>query len=213
MSEAMQFAIGTEVTCRDGICGDLTRVVVDPVARAMTHLVVEPKHRVGMARLVPIDLVDQTTGQLHLRCSTAEFDKLTEAEETRFFESAAAVSGDSSGQVLMWPYYGLGMGAIGGGTLPSPITYDKVPLNEVEVRRGEQVLATDGAIGRVQGLIIDPRDHQVTHVLLDEGHLWGRKQVAIPISAVAGVEDGIRLTISKEDVQHLPDVRIDQASD
>jgi hypothetical protein len=26
----------------------------------------------------------------------------------------------------------------------------------------------------------------VTHVLLQEGHLWGRKEVAIPITAVAG---------------------------
>ena len=34
---------------------------------------------------------------------------------------------------------------------------------------GEHVFATDGAIGRVQGLVIDPSDHCVTHVLLDEG--------------------------------------------
>jgi hypothetical protein len=49
------------------------------------------------------------------------------------------------------------------------------PLNEVEVRRGEHVHATDGDIGRVQGLVIDPSDHHVTHVLLQEGHLWGRR--------------------------------------
>jgi hypothetical protein len=58
---------------------------------------------------------------------------------------------------------------------PGTVVYDKVPLNEVEVRRGEHVHATDGDIGRVQGLVIDPSDHHVTHVLLQEGHLWGRK--------------------------------------
>ena len=61
------------------------------------------------------------------------------------------------------------------------------------VRRGEHVHATDGHIGKVQGLVIDPKSHRVTHVLLQEGHLWGRKEVAIPISAVRGVGDGIRL--------------------
>jgi sporulation protein YlmC with PRC-barrel domain len=83
-------------------------------------------------------------------------------------------------------------------------------VGEVAVRRGDHVHATDGRIGLVQGLVIDPADHHVTHVLLQEGHLWGRKEVAIPISAVTRVDDGIRLNISKQDVQDLPPVAIDQ---
>ena len=49
----------------------------------------------------------------------------------------------------------------------------------------------------------------MTHVLLQEGHLWGRKEVAIPIAAVAGTSDGIRLKIAKQEVQDLPPVDID----
>jgi hypothetical protein len=66
------------------------------------------------------------------------------------------------------------------------------------------VHATDGDIGRVQGLVIDPPSHGVTHVLLQEGHLWGRREVAIPVSAVAGTGNGIRLTITRQEVQDLP---------
>jgi sporulation protein YlmC with PRC-barrel domain len=95
------------------------------------------------------------------------------------------------------------------GNVSQPVTYDTVPLGDVAVRRGETVHATDGEIGKVQGLVIDSRNHHVTHVLLQEGHLWGRKEVAIPISAVVGVDDGIRLNISKEDVQNLPPVNVD----
>ena len=43
-------------------------------------------------------------------------------------------------------------------------------------------------------------------MLLQEGHLWGRKEVAIPISAVSRVADTIRLTISKQEAQDLPPV-------
>ena len=50
------------------------------------------------------------------------------------------------------------------------------------------------------------------HVLLQEGHLWGRKEVAIPISAVASTSGGIQLTIDKQDVQELPPVEIDHAA-
>jgi sporulation protein YlmC with PRC-barrel domain len=79
----------------------------------------------------------------------------------------------------------------------------------VEVRRGEHVHATDGAIGRVQGVVIDPGDHHVTHVLLDEGHLWGQKMVAIPVSAVTSAGDGVRLSLTKDEVRDLPPVDLD----
>jgi sporulation protein YlmC with PRC-barrel domain len=198
----------------------VSRVVVDPVARAVTHLVVEPKHRHGAGRLVPLDLVDATTGEVRLRCTLAEFEKLDPAEETQFRPGSGypGFPGYGSEQVLSWRYYGLSMGdgtslsssaGPGSGRVMRTATYDSVPLGEVEVRRGEHVHATDGEVGRVEGLVIDPRNHHVTHVLLQEGHLWGRKEVAIPIGAVTGVEDGIRLNISKQEVADLPPVDID----
>ena len=48
----------------------------------------------------------------------------------------------------------------------------------------------------------------MTHVLLQEGHLWGRKEVAIPIKAVTSTDDGIRLSLSKHEVGHLPPVDV-----
>ena len=44
----------------------------------------------------------------------------------------------------------------------------------------------------------------MTHVLLEEGHLWGRKKVSIPVSAVTGVENGIQLSLTKKQVEDLP---------
>jgi sporulation protein YlmC with PRC-barrel domain len=110
--------------------------------------------------------------------------------------------------MLSLPYYGLGISSTGMGmdAGPQSVTYDRVPVGEVEVRRGEHVHATDGPIGQVQGLAIDPSDHHVTHVLLDEGHLWGKKRVAIPISAVTDVKDGVRLTFTKDQVRDLPPI-------
>jgi len=59
----------------------------------------------------------------------------------------------------------------------------------------------------VQGLVIDPKDHHVTHVLLQEGHLWGKQEIAIPIGAVKDVAaDGVRLKLAKDEVRDLPPV-------
>jgi len=204
MAKTTPFTIGADVSCTDGVCGEVSRVVVDPVARTVTHLVVEPKGRQGLGRLVPLDLVDATEGEIRLRCTLAEFGKLDPAEETQFLPGTPEYPGYDPGQMLFMPYYGRGMD---GASVPVAVTIDAVPLNEVEVRRGEHVHATDGPIGRVQGLVIDPDSHHVTHVLLQEGHVWGRKEVTIPIGAVTEVnDDGIRLNITKQQVQDLPPV-------
>ena len=219
MSGPTEFTIGSEVSSSDGPCGELRRVVIDPVARALTHLVVEPKHGRGKGHLVPINLVVSTTDGIALACTTAEFEKLDEAEETQFISGGSGQSGYEQDQMLSWPYYGLGAGAaygIGGMGMmrdadrPVVVTTDRVPLGEVEVRRGEHVFATDGAIGRVRGLVIHPGDHCVTHVLLDEGHLWGQKRVAVPISAVQDVAAGVQLNLTKDEVRDLPPVEVDE---
>ena len=49
----------------------------------------------------------------------------------------------------------------------------------------------------------------MTHVLLDEGYLWGEKEVAIPIGAVRSVDDGARLSLTKDGVRDLPPVDLD----
>ena len=208
------FTIGAEASCTDGDCGEVRRVIVNPVAREVTHLVVEPKGRLGLARLVPLDLVETSGGQVRIRCTLAKFAELEPAEETEFIPGSQGYAAYGPEQVLVWPYYGLG----GAATVTDAaalqgtsqtVTYDTIPLGEVEVRRGDAVQATDGSIGRVHGLVVDPRTRHVTHVLLAEGHLWGKKEVAIPIRSVTRVDDGIQLNITKKQVEDLPAVDID----
>jgi len=213
MDQTTAVTIGAEASCTDGTCGEVSRVVVDPVAREVTHLAVEPKGRQGLARLVPLDLVEVSDGEIRLRCTLAQFEQLDPAEETQFVPGTRGYAAYGPEQVLTWPYASLGGDPSVAGDAVSGIsetvTFDTVPLGEVEVRRGEPVHATDGHIGHVEGLVIDPGNHHVTHVLLQEGHLWGRKEVAIPISSVTSVEDGIQLSIAKADVQDLPPVNIE----
>ncbi|MDQ2894180.1 MAG: PRC-barrel domain-containing protein [Actinomycetota bacterium] len=211
MSGSARFRIGTEVVARDAVCGELSRVIIDPVAKALTHLVVAPRHHGGLGQLVPIELVEAThDDQIRLNCDAAQFRALEDSQDVEVLPASSSAWGYGTGQAQMWPYYGLGMGAggvgmgLGGG--PQPVVIDRVPLGEVQVRRGDQVHATDGWIGSVQGLVIDPKDHHVTHVLLQEGHLWGRKQVAIPIRTTSRMQSGIRVELTKDQVHHLPPV-------
>jgi hypothetical protein len=203
--EPVPVTIGAEVSCTDEVCGRVTRVVIDPVARAVTHLVVAPRHLAGLGRLVPIDVCEIVgPDQVRLTCSLAEFEQMDSAEESEFVPAPAGFGDYGPPTAMAWPYYGLGTGGV-------TVSYDAVPVGEVELRRGSPVHATDGSIGHVDGLILEPRGHQVTHVLLTEGHLWGRKQVAIPVGAVGEVDaEGIRLRLTKQQVADLPPVDIEQ---
>ncbi len=206
MPETTQFTIGATVSCTDGECGHLIRVVIDPVAQAVTHLVIEPTHRAGLGRLVPLDLVKSSTDQMQLSCTLAEFEALEIAEEIQFLPGSG-YAGYSAGEAMSWPYFNA-VGGVGPGNTTPAITNDALPLGEVAVRRGEQVHAVDGEIGHVQGLVVQPHNHHVTHILLQEGHIWGRKEVAIPIRAVATIEGGIRLTLTKKEIEDLPPVDV-----
>lgn len=208
------YILGAKASCSDGYCGEVSRTILDPATRTVTHLVITPKHHHAEGRLVPMDLVDEVAGEVRLRCTLADYDRLDPAEEVDVvgddeygggYGQAEAVQGygDVGSMGLGGSASGLGIG-MGLGHRTPVIVSHAVPLGETEVERHENVHAVDGEIGRVDGFVVSQADHKVTHVLLTEGHLWGRRQVAIPVSAVASVDAGIRLNITKKQVAELP---------
>jgi sporulation protein YlmC with PRC-barrel domain len=201
------FTIGSPAACSDGPCGTVTKVVVDPVAKDLTHLVVEPTHRSGLARLVPLDQVSSGADGVELRCTLAEFDALPHAEENDFLPGGSGYEDYEAHEAYYWPYFG-----IEGGPDPlvanasAIVTHDTLPPGEVGVRRGDRVHASDGEIGKVEGLVVDIRQGHVTHVLLQEGHLWDRKDVAIPVGSIERMTDGIAVGMTKKEIGDLPAV-------
>ena len=211
MVQTMPFKIGADARCTDGACGQVSRIIVNPATREVTHLAVDPKHRHGPGRLVPVDLADATTGQIRLRCTLAEFQALRPARETE-----AVPDLDPTGHASIAPsqmnWFTWGNVARGSGQAGAPqeVTVDSVPSGEVDVRRELTVCATDGEIGQVQGLVVEPGGHHITHVLLQKGHLWGRKEVAVPIGVVTKIGTLlIHVNLTKHQVEGLPPVNTD----
>jgi len=211
----MPFRIGAGASCTDGACGQVSRIIVNPVTRQVTHLAVDPKHRTGPGRLVPADLIDVTTGRIRLGCTLAEFQALPPAQEAQSVRGLDPTEHDSAPKKVRWAVVGTGSGVgvfarPAAPEAPQQAWVDSVPSGAVDIRRGLTVCATDGEIGQVQGLAVEPASHQVTHVLLQKGHKPGRKEVAIPISAVTKIGTMlIRLGLTKHQVKDLPPVDID----
>jgi hypothetical protein len=194
MAGEPQFTIGARASCTDGHCGEVRRLIIDPATETVTHLVIQPGHRQEAGRLVPVHLVETADGEIRLRCTLEEFGQLDHAAERDL------VTGAESPQIV-------GRRSMTTGALrEATVLEDVIPVGEKEVGPGDRVHAIDGEIGRVQGFLVNPADDRVTHVLLQEGHLWGRTKVAIPIGAVTGIDAGIRLNLTREQVGELPPV-------
>jgi sporulation protein YlmC with PRC-barrel domain len=217
MAPKMLLRIGADVSCGDGTCGYLSRIIVNPADRQVTHLVVDQKRRSGPGRLVPLDLADATTGQVRLRCTLAEFQALRPAQETEVvpdLDPTGPQNSPSPPSVNFLPSSAGVFGVPGGSAIrrdrpqaPKEVTVDVVPSGGVAVRRELTVRATDGEIGQVQGLVVEPGGRYVTHVLLQEGHRWGRRDVAIPVGAVTKIGTLlIHLSLTKHQVKDLPSV-------
>ena len=215
----MRLEIGNRVRCTDGMYGELADIVIDPLEKRVTHLVVQPEQDEGEARLVPIQLAkgrDEEQREIELECTLDEaqrFESVRRAAYLRLGESRAEDPDWDVGvqDVLAMPYYsGVGVGPWP-GELDShvTVTYDRVPKGEVEVRRASAVISADGhSLGEVDGFVVDADKH-ITHFVLERGHVWGRKEVTIPIGAVARVEsDVVYVDLTKDEVGALPAVRV-----
>lgn len=210
----MRLELGSPAACTDGAFGELVDVVIDPQSRTVTHIVVEPRHRHWLARLVPIVLVapDPAAAGLTLACTTAQARGLEHVQRSAFVALGEELEIDDPdwdigvGGVLVAPYYG------SDAPPHDPLataTYDRIPKGEVEIRRSSTVTSADEQrLGHVDGLVVDADEH-ITHVLLERGHLWGRREVTIPIGDVASVRpDAITLALTKDAVGALEPVAV-----
>ena len=205
--------IGSSAVGSDGYRGEMLAVVVDPAARTVTHLVVEPHGRAGLARLVPLDL--RRPGRCAARPGPAALHRggIYEPGGRRGDAGRVRAGLPGSGPIASRWLAGAGGPTADGGTIlriDEKETIDVIPPGEVEEHRGDRVHATDGEAGHLRAVRIDPGSGRVTHVLVRHGPAWDRADTAIPAEMVAGFGDGgIRLGITRRQVRDLPPAGLD----
>jgi hypothetical protein len=149
----MLFRIGADARCTDGSCGQVSRIIVNPVTRKVTLISQStPSTGLGPARLVPVDLVDAATGHIQLRCTLAEFQALRPAQETEIVRDLDPTGHDNAPkQVIGWGRRRSDRASFGASKAPRQVTVDYIPPDELDIRRDLTVCATDDEIGQVGG--------------------------------------------------------------
>ncbi len=202
----MEIPLQAQVECTDGVCGRSAYVLINPVIDKVTHLVVR-EDASSIEYIVPVDLLDKTIAdKIQLRCNKAELKKMPPFIKTTFIEEKVPD--------MKYNYPG---GLYGGGSyfyLPYVATerteykateHQQIPPGELAVRRGTRVEATNGFIGKVDEFVVNPENSHITHLVMREGHLWGKKDVTIPVSEIRDThDDTVFLKLDKHQIEALP---------
>ena len=205
----MEIPLNAQVECTDGVCGRSVYVLIDPVIDQVTHLVVKEDSSPNKEYIVPVDYVSETiVDTIRLRCSKEELEKMDPFIKTTFVEEKVSYKslsyggngfGYGMGSYYYWPYTSFK------DTVQIPVEERQIPQGELAVRRGTRVEAIDGYVGKVDEFVVNPENSHITHLVMREGHLWGKKDVIIPLSAMGETrEDTVFLKIDKRQIESLP---------
>lgn len=202
----MEIPLGVEVLCDGTSCGRSMALVMNPVTDEVTHIVVKEAHPPHTERMVPASAIERGEGgDLVLKTTTEELAGMEPFVDTYYIRTPIERFGP--GTAYVWPY--VMMHANEPHYIPE--RRERIPHGEVAVHRGAKVLASDGPVGKVDEFLVEKGGTHVTHLVMREGHLWGKEEVAIPVSKVDLMsEETVYLKLTRKEVGELPKIAVDR---
>jgi uncharacterized protein YrrD len=196
--------MNAQVKCTDDTCGTSYCVILNPIDDQITHIVVQANTFPHVKRLIPVErITTTTTDTIQLDIDQYKFVNMPEFIQSDFIIPSPYGGKEEIPTKMLLPY------ALIMGTMTEE--HESIPPNELAIHRGTQVLATNGRVGQVDEFLVEPKTGCITYLVLREGHLWGKKDVSIPVSEIDRIErDSVYLKLSKQDIANLPTLPIDR---
>ena len=190
----MDIHLNAHVEGSDGRVGRLKNIILNPRTERVTYLVVRGNDLQNTERLVPEKLIKETTHDtVLLSISKEKFERMKNFIQEEYIPS----------NIMLYMAENKGWDA--GTPAGVFVEHEAIPAGGIAVPKGAGVFATDGHVGKVDDLLVEKESGRITHLILLEGHLWGKKDVSIPVNRIDRYEDGnVYLKIDKNEVEGLP---------
>ncbi|HEX3053930.1 MAG TPA: PRC-barrel domain-containing protein [Aggregatilineaceae bacterium] len=215
----MQFTRGTGVYTADNEkIGEIARVVLDPITKEVTHLVVQRGFLFVEDRLVPVELIAEAKeDRVTLVSRLDSLDDLQFFEEQLYVPTEEAlvdeVNNAAFASTLYWyPSIGATWGAgpvypLSADMVTKIETKRNIPEDKVALKEGAKVTSADGkqlgAIGRVY---VDERNDEATHFLITKGTLF-KEYKLVPMAWVKAInEDEVELAVKAAVIERLEEI-------
>jgi uncharacterized protein YrrD len=202
--------------------GSLSRVVIEPSSKQVTHLVVEPGlvesgnllkpggWETPREHVVPMSLVAAASkDEVRLTCDESAFQRLPLFERKQYADVDAAATGTRGqsrfqlGELVNFVAAGWGLGAAP-YIAPADISLNETP-GSVAIEEGSPVWRLDPheEIGAVERVLVDAATQRVSALVVRRSGLLHHR-VLLPIEKVSGVDDGVvHVTLSPAEVDAL----------
>lgn len=191
--------IKAKVECTDGPGGKSTHLIIDPDNGKLTHFVVKNKELPNSPdRRVPVeDIANTTDSVIHLNLTHSELVALPPFTTTYYKQIGTSDNYVEEYDPLFVPQF------------PEDtvkVAEEHVPEGEIALSRGLTVRTKElKKVGVIDGLIMDPNSNVITHLLMQKGHLWGKKDIALPVATIGSVDaDTVYLKLDEAAVKALP---------
>ena len=200
----MDIPLHANVKCQNKVCGKIICVIINPISKSVTHIVVKEKGFIGIERLIPVEeILGTQSDQVTLRCSVNEFSKFESFSESHYM-SRDELFLDDQVEHYYFPFSTPDFGE----TFEYEPWFEEtecIPHGELGIHRAAEVYARDGKVGEVDEFLISPKDDRISYLVFREEHLWGHNLVTISVSEIDRIEtDLVYLKLSKQDIEKLP---------
>lgn len=204
--------------------GVVKNLIVEQFTNEVTHLVVEKSILFNTTqKVLPANAVQAITDdgkRIHINLSKSQVEQLDDFETREYVqvqhghgahlaESQSFHMGDSG---YLYPIAGSG-GALmpgldrvaplntGTGAADSAYTIKtNIPDNSLVLKAGADVEATDGRLGKIKKVNLDPASHKIAGFVIEEGGFFD-EDYAIPLDLVESITDNVvRLNVAKENL-------------
>ncbi|MFZ6028647.1 MAG: PRC-barrel domain-containing protein [Chloroflexota bacterium] len=213
----MEFKEGADIYTMDGDkVGEVSRVVIEPDTKEITHVIVQKGFLFTEDKVVPIDAIQRASeDRVVLRQDVEDLDQFQDFEETYYMYADAEREPFPAMRrpvpALYW-YPPVGVWGMPGGPayygsrVYSSVKEENIPEGTVALEEGARVISSDGEhVGDIERVYTEPSADRATHVLISKGLIMKERKI-IPTQWMTNIMEGeIHLSVDSELVGNLPE--------
>jgi uncharacterized protein YrrD len=217
----MEFKQGAEVYTSDGQkAGHLDRVVIDPMSKEVTNLVVTRGFLFRHDKVIPVDWVESAAeNRVQLRETEESLEGAPDFTQRHFADASEPQREgppDEAPRAVYWnPPVGIDwFGYTGharrlgffshGSPRYTVASQHPLPADAIPLREGDPVISSDDRrVGDVERIYAEPEEGRVTHLVISAGPLPSEKRV-IPSFWISRIEeDRVYLAVEADVLRRL----------
>lgn len=195
----MQFGGNARVYTADGHkVGRITRVVLNPTTKQITHLVVRLGVFITVDKLIPLSMFRSATSERVTLCGNiGNLETLPDYSETEIpQQELVSVPVPLGGELVAYQ-----LTIVPAQAVRYPV--GRIPKDTIALKEGALVVGEGETIGNLESFVVNPKTNCVSHAVI--GQTIDSKRKPVPMSWLKIIDEGeVHLSVTPAAFERLP---------